>query len=103
MFMLENTDQVTMNDLLTPIELSRMLSVPMSTVYYWTHIEYIPHIKIGRHVRFDRETILKWLSEREVKTRNVKDISSNLLHHRIRKKAYQPQLRDGQVISVNRS
>lgn len=92
-----------MDKLLTPQELSQMLSVPLSTVYYWTHIEFIPHIKLGRYVRFESQNVMKWLSERQVKGRNTRKTSLYSISHRSRSQAYQEQPRGGQGLSVNKS
>jgi excisionase family DNA binding protein len=92
-----------MDDLLKPTQISQMLSVPVSTIYYWIHIQFIPYIKIGRYVRFHQASIIKWLSEREVKPRNIKKISSDIIRHRIGKKACQSQLRGGQELNVSKS
>ena len=48
--------------LLTPDDLAEMLGVKKSTVYQWTHVGYVPHVKIGRFVRFRRADVKRWLS-----------------------------------------
>jgi len=53
------------NELLTPQELADFLDVKLSTVYYWSHIGFIPRIKVGRHLRFKRSSIQTWLEKRE--------------------------------------
>jgi len=52
-------------------ELSDFLKVPVSTIYKWTHQNYIPHYKIGNKLRFDFEEIIDWL---ETKHYNEKAI-----------------------------
>lgn len=47
-------------------ELSGYLSVPLPTLYTWTHQRKIPHFKVGRSVRFDRVEIDSWLEARRV-------------------------------------
>ena len=37
-----------MGKLLTPKQLSELLQVDQSTVYKWSHTEFIPYVKIGR-------------------------------------------------------
>ncbi|MCD6394667.1 MAG: helix-turn-helix domain-containing protein [Planctomycetes bacterium] len=59
-----------MNSLLTPSELSKKLKVSKATVYRWTHEQYIPHIKIGRSVRFDEKAVEQWIEEKEQKGRS---------------------------------
>lgn len=50
--------------LLTPKQVSEMLQVDLSTVYLWTHTEFIPHYKLGRCVRFENQAIKDWLERR---------------------------------------
>ena len=54
-----------MNDLLTVEELSKRINVKKSTIYLWTHLDYIPHIKIGRLVRFDWDDVENWLETKK--------------------------------------
>lgn len=63
-----------MEKLLTPKELSELLSVKLSTIYHWTHLEFIPYVKIGRFIRFRESEVLKWLIRREYKGRATKKI-----------------------------
>lgn len=67
---LPRKEETTMQKLMTPDEIAEMLSVKKSTIYNWTHIGFIPHVKIGRHVRFREADILKWLKKKSVKGRN---------------------------------
>ena len=55
-----------MEKLLTIDELAEVLSVKKSTIYQWVHIGLVPHIKVGRLLRFKEESIQKWLISREV-------------------------------------
>jgi len=52
---------------LSPKQVSSMLEVKISTIYQWTHQRFIPHIKIGRFVRFKEDEIEKWLAENQKK------------------------------------
>ena len=52
-------------DLLTPKELADELGVKLSTVYYWSHIGFIPTVKLGRLLRFRRDSVAGWLERRE--------------------------------------
>ncbi|MBL7130902.1 MAG: helix-turn-helix domain-containing protein, partial [Candidatus Omnitrophica bacterium] len=38
--------------MLNPEQVSDMLKIKVSTIYQWTHQRFIPHIKVGRFVRF---------------------------------------------------
>ena len=53
--------------MLSPEQVSEILQVKVSTIYQWTHQWFIPHIKVGRFVRFNETEILKWLSRNERK------------------------------------
>lgn len=53
--------------MLNPEQVSELLQVKLSTIYQWTHQEYIPHYKVGRFVRFNELEILRWLSRNERK------------------------------------
>lgn len=55
-----------MEKLLTIDELAEVLSVKKSTIYQWVHLGLIPHIKVGRLLRFKEGNIQKWLTSREV-------------------------------------
>ena len=50
---------------LTLPELCEWLRVKPATVYDWTHTGFIPHLKLGRLLRFERGTIAAWLADRE--------------------------------------
>ena len=52
-------------ELLTPKELANELGVKLSTVYYWSHIGFIPTVKLGRLLRFRRDSVATWLERRE--------------------------------------
>ena len=58
-----------MERLLTPQELSELLRVKLSTIYKWTHYEYIPHKKVGRFLRFRESEVERWLEKRSCKGR----------------------------------
>jgi excisionase family DNA binding protein len=57
------------DELLTPKELACELGIRLSTIYYWSHIGYIPVVKMGRLIRFRRSSINKWLEKKEEKGR----------------------------------
>lgn len=44
--------------LLTVTELSQRLKIPVSTIYYWISRNDIPYIKIGKHLRFNENSVL---------------------------------------------
>jgi len=47
--------------LLTAEQVAEMLQVPKSWVYEAARGRRIPHVKLGRYVRFEREQIEVWL------------------------------------------
>ncbi len=53
-----------MDRLLTPKQLSELLEVDQSTVYKWSHMEFVPHIKLGKAVRFVESEVETWLRQR---------------------------------------
>ena len=56
-----------MNPKLVNIEdLSLYLDTPVATIYTWTHQKKIPHVKIGRSLRFDLAEIDQWVNARRV-------------------------------------
>lgn len=75
--MAERSEQkaITMRDkLLTPEEIADYLGVKKSTIYQWTHQEFIPHVKVGRFVRFKMSQVEKWLEKREVDGRKTRKV-----------------------------
>ena len=55
-----------MNKLLTPAEIADLLGVQPSTIYKWTHQEFIPHVKLGRLVRFRESEVIRWIEKRSI-------------------------------------
>ncbi|MBI3670348.1 MAG: helix-turn-helix domain-containing protein [Acidobacteria bacterium] len=61
-----------MNEILTPAQVAERLQVKPSWVYEQTrerasirNPDPLPHIKLGRYLRFDWEDILAWLERRK--------------------------------------
>ena len=63
-----------MDRLLTPEQIAEYIGVKKSTIYQWTHIGYIPDIKIGRFVRFKENDVIKWLETKSINGRSRKPI-----------------------------
>ena len=56
-----------MNQTLESIDsLAKRLGVPKSWIYSRTRTGTIPHIKLGRYVRFDAREIDEWLKNQKV-------------------------------------
>lgn len=68
-----------MTKLLTPQQLADWLGVKLSTIYQWTHIGYIPHVKLGKFVRFRESEIVKWIEKREVEGRTTQRLRVNMV------------------------
>lgn len=47
--------------------LSNMLEMSESTIRYYILKNYIPYVKLGKLIRFDKEAINKWIKDRTVK------------------------------------
>lgn len=62
--------------LMTVEELADKLSMKKSTLYQWTHEGFIPHIKMGKLLRFRWSDVERWLDERtnNGRTRRVPEI-----------------------------
>jgi len=52
-------------ELLTIDELSRYLRIPKSTIYKFSMSKTIPCLKVGRQLRFNKESINKWIEKQE--------------------------------------
>ena len=50
--------------LLTAVEMAEMLAVPVSWIYGKTSSGEIPHVKVGRYVRFKAGEVLRWVEHR---------------------------------------
>lgn len=50
-----------MEDLLTAAQVGKKLSIKTRTIYEWVRCGLIPHVKLGRLVRFRQDEVEKWL------------------------------------------
>jgi len=55
-----------MEKLLTVEQVADYLQVKPSTIYQWTHLGFIPHVKLGNRIRFGVSQVEKWLEERSI-------------------------------------
>jgi len=55
-----------MEKLLNPQEMADILGVKVSTIYQWTHQEFIPHVKLGHFVRFKYHDVMKWVDKKSL-------------------------------------
>jgi excisionase family DNA binding protein len=56
-------------ELLDTRQLAEWLHVKEFTIRKWVHYRFIPHVKLGRCVRFQESEIEQWLRERAEKGR----------------------------------
>jgi excisionase family DNA binding protein len=56
---------VTNERLLTAPDVAELLSVPVSWVREHTRSGRIPHVQLGRYVRYREATLLTWVAEQE--------------------------------------
>ena len=48
---------------LTVQEAAELLRVPVSWLYERTRTNSVPHVKLGKYLRFDRDELYTWLEE----------------------------------------
>ena len=68
-----------MDKLLTVEDVSELLGVKICTIYQWTHMKCIPHIKVGRFVRFREADLGRWLEKHSVKATTHQEIADRIL------------------------
>lgn len=57
-----------MSELLTIDEMADRLRVQKSWLYQFTRLksdEAVPHLKVGKYLRFREEDVMRWLQERQ--------------------------------------
>ena len=59
-----------MSQLLNIEQVGEVLGLSKHTLYAYTKNKKIPFIKIGRHLRFERRSLDRWLQERFRKVEN---------------------------------
>lgn len=61
------------NPVLSPLlsikEAAEFLKIPIKTIYYWVHRRKIPHLKIGRHLRFEADKVLAFFENNTTEMR----------------------------------
>jgi excisionase family DNA binding protein len=58
-----------MERLLDTAEIAEQLNMSVSTIRKWVHYGFIPHVKLGRAVRFREKDVEAWIEERTEKGR----------------------------------
>ena len=64
------TKNETRKELMNTAQVAEWLNVKESTIRKWTHYGFIPHVKLGRCVRFMESDIERWIKERSEKGRS---------------------------------
>lgn len=64
--------------ILSPGQVSELLQVKLSTIYQWTHQDYIPHYKVGRFIRFNEMEIINWLKKAQSNGRSAQRVEVEL-------------------------
>ena len=52
---------------MNPKELAEYLNISINTVYLWSRLNFLPHIKMGGSLKFDHVDIDGWVEERKIK------------------------------------
>ncbi len=67
-------------ELLTVDELAARLKVPRSWIYQRTRLrgpDRLPHVKLGKYLRFEEETVRAWLGRQRAPEQNFSDCRPN--------------------------
>ncbi len=52
-------------------EIAEYLSVSPKTVYYWTHIQFIPHYRLPKAIRFKVSEVESWVERKRRRGRQT--------------------------------
>lgn len=50
-------------------ELASEFAISKNTIYYWVHRNQIPHLKMGRHLRFQRDVVIEFFKSKTGESR----------------------------------
>ena len=59
-----DAEKANADQLMNTPQIAGWLNMSEATIRKWVHYGFIPHIKLGRAVRFSRKDIEAWLQER---------------------------------------
>lgn len=59
-----------MEKLLTARQVSELLEVKISTVYDWVYRGVIPHVKLGRLIRFKKAEVFRWVESHTIRPKS---------------------------------
>jgi excisionase family DNA binding protein len=60
-----NRKSVDLDDLLTLDQLSQLLQVRKSWIYRQVREQAIPHVHLGKYLRFSRAEVERWLAQHQ--------------------------------------
>ena len=49
---------------------AQLLGIRTSTLYVWCEQERIPHVRLGRSLRFEVDALQRWIAEHRVEARD---------------------------------
>lgn len=75
----QRKDSSQKSSLLNVEDISELLGVKVATIYGWVSEGYIPHIKLGRLVRFNLDAVFEWVASKEVQGRNSRVLHKDFL------------------------
>jgi excisionase family DNA binding protein len=52
-------------------EASKLIKVKKETIYHYTHMKKIPHIKVGKKIVFELDELISWMNARKVAERKI--------------------------------
>ncbi len=68
-----------MERLMTAKQVSELIEVKPSTIYQWVHLGLIPHVKLGKCVRFKKAELFRWIDKNLRKERiSFRSVEKNL-------------------------
>jgi excisionase family DNA binding protein len=59
----KRTKEQTLPSLVTARQLAAATQIAESAIYEWVHMEYIPHVRLCRCVRFNLVEVQAWLQQ----------------------------------------
>jgi len=62
------------SEFLTAEEVAEYLRLPLSTVYKLVQDKRLPGFKVGKHWRFRKDSIEKWIKDQERKNDLIEDV-----------------------------
>lgn len=71
-----------MERLMTAKQVGELIEVKPNTIYQWVHLGLIPHVKLGKSVRFKKAELFRWIDKNFRKERiSFKSVEKTLGKH----------------------